>query len=100
MSDLASLSSAVDTAADPATPPAKASRASRKKVPAKTKKKPSARKGGGGAGATAQVKVGSRTLTVPKDLAASLTPKDLKKMRAIFKRARRRAKKRSAKKSA
>jgi hypothetical protein len=46
-----------------------------------------------------EVQVGSYTLALPATLAASLTAKDIKKLRAIFKSATKRGKKRAAKKS-
>jgi hypothetical protein len=100
VSDVVPLDSPADvaTAAEPA--PSRKARASRKMVAAKAGKKPSSRKtqkGAGGSGATAQVKMGRDTITVPKTLATNLTSKDLKKLRAILKRARKRGKKRSAK---
>ena len=53
------------------------------------------------AAATARedVKVGSHTVGLPSALAANLTAKDVKKLRAIFKRVNKRGKKRSAKKA-
>ena len=53
------------------------------------------------AAATARedVKVGSHTVGLPSALAANLTAKDVKKLRAILKRVNKRGKKRSAKKA-
>jgi hypothetical protein len=50
--------------------------------------------------ASEPVKVGSDTIVMPKSLATNLTPKDLKKLRAVFKRVHKRGKKRTAKKRA
>ena len=50
--------------------------------------------------ASERVKVGSDTIVMPKSLATNLTPKDLKKLRAVFRRAHKRGKKRTAKASA
>jgi len=46
------------------------------------------------------LKVGGHTIVLPGSLAANLTPKDEKKLRAIFKRIVRREKKRGLKKKA
>lgn len=106
MSDAVSVSSSPDAAFATESGPSssrKSTPTSRKTVAAKSEKKSSSRKsrkGAGSSGATAQVKVGPHTITVPKTLATNLTSKDLKKLRAIFKRARKRGKKRSAKKGA
>jgi hypothetical protein len=104
--DAVSVSSSPDAAfAVESGPPSsrKATRVSRKTAAAKSEKRSSARKSpknAGDSGATARVKVGPHTITVPKTLATNLTSKDVKKMRAIFKRARKRGKKRSEKKGA
>ena len=50
--------------------------------------------------ASERVKVGNDTIVMPKSLATNLTPKDLKKLRAVFRRAHKRGKKRTAKASA
>jgi hypothetical protein len=50
--------------------------------------------------ASVRVQIGDDTVFIPKALAADLTPKDLKKLRAVFKRIRKRGKKRAAKKDA
>lgn len=103
MSDVVPLNSPPDAAAEPGPSSRKGKRATRKKAAAaKTGKKGSPRKGrnGAAAGATAPVKVGRHTITMPKSLATNLTSKDVKKLRAIFKRARKRGKKRSGKKTA
>jgi hypothetical protein len=47
-----------------------------------------------------RVKVGSDTIVLPKSLATNLKPKDLKKLRAVFKRVHKRGKKRTANKRA
>jgi hypothetical protein len=47
-----------------------------------------------------RLKVGGHTIVLPGSLAANLTPKDEKKLRAIFKRIVRREKKRGLKKKA
>jgi hypothetical protein len=46
---------------------------------------------------SAEVKVGTHTIVMPESLATRLKPKDLKKLRAIFKRVSKRGKKRAAK---
>ena len=94
--------------AEAASPDESATQPSRKTTPSSRKvgKKASRRsspqtsKRAAGAGSSEKVKVGSHTIVVPKALATDLTPKDLKKLRAIFKRARKRGKKRSAEKRA
>jgi hypothetical protein len=52
------------------------------------------------AASTVRVKVGGHTIVMPGSLAANLTPKDQKKLLAIFKRVLKRGKKRAAKKRA
>jgi hypothetical protein len=47
-----------------------------------------------------EIKIGSHTIELPATLAANLRSKDIKKLRAIFKRATKRGKKRAAKKGA
>jgi len=83
-------------------PSRKTSPSSRKKVGKKASRRssPQTSKRAAGAGSSEKVKVGSHTIVVPMALATDLTPKDLKKLRAIFKRARKRGKKRSAEKRA
>jgi hypothetical protein len=49
-------------------------------------------------GAAERVTVGTDTIVIPKSLATNLTPKDLKRLRAVFKRVHKRGKKRTAKK--
>jgi hypothetical protein len=76
---------------------------SAKKVSArKATKRPTrpALKRGAREAASEPVKVGSDTIVMPKTLATNLTPKDLKKLRAVFKRIRKRGKKRSERKRA
>jgi hypothetical protein len=50
--------------------------------------------------ASERIKVGTDTIVMPKSLATNLTPKDLKKLRAVFKRVHKRGKKRMANKRA
>ena len=82
-----------ETAAPP--PARKASAKKATKRPARQGAKRRAREA-----ASERVKVGSETIVMPKSLATNLTPKDLKRLRAVFKRARKRGKKRAAKKRA
>ena len=51
-------------------------------------------------GSGVRVKVGGHTITMPRGLAANLTPKDEKKLAAIFKRILKREKKHGRKKRA
>jgi hypothetical protein len=84
----------VDEAAAP--PPArKASAKKATKRPARQAAKRTAREA-----ASERVKVGSDTIVMPKSLATNLTSKDLKRLRAVFKRVHKRGKKRAAKKRA
>ena len=82
-----------ETAAPP--PARKASAKKATKRPARQGAKRRAREA-----ASERVKVGSETIVMPKSLATNLTPKDLKKLRAVFKRVHKRGKKRTAKKRA
>jgi hypothetical protein len=88
----------VDEAAAP--PPArKASARKATKRPARQAAKRAAKRAAREA-ASERVKVGSDTIVMPKSLATNLTSKDLKRLRAVFKRVHKRGKKRAAKKRA
>ena len=108
MADAKPATSPVDDASldeSAAQSPAETAVASRKRVSergkkASTRRSRSTSKGTTRAGATGHVRVGSDTIVVPKALAADLSQKDLKKLRAIFKRAGKRAKKRATGKRA
>lgn len=76
----------------------RAKKVSAKAVSAKPAKKGQASRTSKGVASSVSVKVGSDTIAVPKALATNLTSKDLKRLRAVFKRIRKRGKKRAAKK--
>ena len=90
-----------DTLQEPVAQPARKAASSRNKARRKKASKPASQKPAkrtARAASAARVKVGSDTIGLPGGLAEHLTAKDLKRLRAIFKRARKRAKKQAAKK--
>ena len=89
--------------AEPATTDKPALQRSKKKAGGKRAKKRPARKASkraSHAASAVRVKVGGHTIVMPGSLAANLTPKDQKKLLALFKRVLKRGKKRAAKKGA
>lgn len=74
--------------------PAQAPPAAKKKARKKRRAKRAAPKG-----RAARVKVGADEILLPKSLAANVTPKDVRKLKALFKRIRKRGVKSAAKKT-
>ena len=78
----------------------KATKAKKIAKVAKTTSGSRASKRAASTGTSIQVQVGEDTVFIPKALAAHVTPRDLKRLRAVLKRIRKRGRKRAAKKGA